>query len=311
MENTEDSWLIVVFSYNRNVYLNNCLESIRVCASEIDAIIIDDGSTDKATLDVLNKAEFKKHFACFSSENGSCNKRLGGLYKNMQFAMNYAKENEKKYVIFIQDDMQFVRPVVREDFDSIEKYFYSKNVFQVNACFMKLLSIDFYREHLLWNIEEKYYEVKVSNGYKVNFSDVGVFSVSRFFQGFNEFENSEFDNNKKAVELGVKRVTMANPFMMWLPFSKSYYRKNSPMKTKIIEFLAGCRFYSISIMSENEIRNLKIRCCRSNLPIAENFLNVTGLTKRSTWAFSAGMINLYARGGIRKKIAKLLWKSLS
>ncbi|MFT6835563.1 MAG: glycosyltransferase involved in cell wall biosynthesis [Francisellaceae bacterium] len=304
-----EAWHIFVFSYNRGVFLQNCLDSIKKCCLSIDVTVIDDNSDDHKTIEILNDVEFKYEFELIKASNEDIQeKRLGGLYGNMNTALEVAKIKSKKYVIFIQDDMQFVRQLYQSDFDIVEKIFGDfDDIQQVQSCFLKNLQVDHYKEHLT--------HIKTNNCFISDndvddlsaFSDVGIFCVPRFEQNNGVFIAGERENNKKALQCNVRLAHFERPFMMWLPYGTSYQSKKLNLKNKIIETIAQCGFYRIDIMDDATYKNM-INNKQKKLPIAEHWLKADGLSNYPTWCFSAGTINLYARGGLRRIIAKLLWK---
>ena len=304
-----NSWHIFVFSFNRGIFLKNCLDSIKQCCLNIDVTVIDDNSDDPATHKILNTVEMNYGFELIKAEKSkTIEKRLGGLYGNMNMALAISKKKDKDYMLFIQDDMQFVRKVEPEDLSIIEKVFDDfDDIQQVQSCFLKNLQIEHYKSHLS--------HIKANNCFISDndvddlsaFSDVGIFCVPRFEQKNEVFLAGERENNKKALQCNVRLAHLERPFMMWLPYGTSYQSKKLNLKHKIIETIAQCGFYPIDIMDDATYQNM-IDNEQEKLPIAEHWLKADGLSNYPTWCFSAGVINLFARGGLRRKIAKLLWK---
>jgi len=304
-----NTWHIFVFSFNRGVFLKNCLDSIKKCVANIDVTVIDDNSDDPTTNEILNSVKSYYGFNLVKANTDNLlEKRLGGLYGNMNMALDISQTKNKKYMLFIQDDMQFVRKVVSSDLNNIEKIFDDFNdIQQVQSCFLKNLQVDHYKEHLTHLKENKCYISNNSVHDLSAFSDVGVFYVPRFEHNNGVFVSGERNNNKISFQNNVKLAYLEQPFMMWLPYAKSYQGKKINLKTKITEKIAQCDFYPINIMDDSAYQKM-INNQEQKLPIAEYWLNVDKLKGYPTWSFSAGVINLYARGGFRRKIAKLLWK---
>jgi hypothetical protein len=304
-----NTWHIFVFSFNRGVFLKNCLDSIKKCGANIDVTVIDDNSDDPITNEILNSVQSNFGFEVVkANKDNLLEKRLGGLYGNMNMALDISQTKNKKYMLFIQDDMQFVRKVVSSDLNNIEKVFDDFNdIQQVQSCFLKNLQVDHYKEHLTHLKENKCYISNNSVHDLSAFSDVGVFYVPRFENNNGVFVSGERNNNKISFQNNVKLAYLEQPFMMWLPYAKSYQGKNISLKTKVIEKIAQCDFYPIEIMDDTS-HKIMIDNKEQKLPIAEYWLKVDKLKGYPTWSFSAGVINLYARGGFRRKIAKSLWK---
>ncbi|MGQ8366712.1 glycosyltransferase family A protein [Glaciecola sp. 1036] len=304
-----EQWHIFVFSYNRGIFLQNCLESLKHCADGIDVTIIDDNSDDESTKTILASIPEKFGFELVHPQRqGGKEKRLGGLYSNMNFALKIAKNNDKSFCIFIQDDMQFVRSIQQDDLLNMQNIFHSdEHIIQIQSCFMKAESFHAYEQGMVLHESLECYSWKGAPEGKWYFSDVGVFNIAAFEKHHNTFAIGENLNNEIAQANKTKLVQYRKPFMMWLPFPKSYLRKNTKWKTRIIEKIAGCGFYPIEIFDHQQEQALSNNP-KSTYPIAEHFLKVKGLEKYKIWGFSAGIINWYARGGIRRLLALLIWR---
>jgi glycosyltransferase involved in cell wall biosynthesis len=298
-------WLIYIFSYNRGEFLDNCISSIIKCCPNIEFKIIDDSSDDLPTKQILDK--FASNVIDISSFSITPQEeRLGGLYSNMNSAFEHARQHNKKFVIFIQDDMQFVRPVNESDLASVERTFnHFPECMQIQSCFLKEISKHLYMKHYHINRKQQVFERQSS---EVDyFSDVGIFDVERFFKYMGHLSVGEKNNSNIAREKKLTLMQMSKPFMMWLPYPKSYTRQNTKLKTILIEALAGCGYYPYQIMDADQNAHFLAKDI-SRLPIAERELTSPGLEKYKTWSFSAGVVNLFARGGVRRWLAKLLWK---
>ena len=117
-----DSLIVFVFSFNRGRFLLNCIKSIDSFLDGFEVVIVDDESTDKDTQNVL-AAVSKRHRVLKNDGVGEYEEKTGGLAGSMNMAMAYAAERGYEYALFIQDDMQLVRPVLNEDFSNISSYF--------------------------------------------------------------------------------------------------------------------------------------------------------------------------------------------
>lgn len=304
-----NQWHIFVFSFNRGRFLKNCLDSIKKCNLDIDVTVIDDHSDDPETHKVLNTIESDYGFELIKAEKDeTLEKRLGGLYGNMNRALAISKAREKDYMLFIQDDMQFVREISPTDLHVVEKIFDDHDdIQQVQSCFLKNLMVDRYKSLLLPLPESKCFVLDGNKSDHGAFSAVGIFYAPRFEYNNGLFVAGERNNHKITFKKGIKLAQLETPFMMWLPYSTTYFSKKLNLKHKIIETIAQCGFYPIDIMDEQTYKRM-VDNREGQLPIAEHWLKAEGLNESTTWCFSAGVINLFARGGVRKKMAELLWK---
>lgn len=304
-----NTWHIFVFSYNRGIYLQNCLDSIKKCNLTIDVTIIDDNSDDEETVNILNALNSTEGFTVVKpSVQENLEKRLGGLYGNMNLAIEIAKKEQKEHVIFIQDDMQFVRKINTDDLTKIELIFeQNQDIQQIQSCFLRRLAKARIKSHLTSVDNGSHLVWDSGSGPHSNFAAVGIYYVPRLTKIHGPFIAGERANNKVAIQNSIKLAQLYQPFMMWLPYSTSYTRKNTKYSTILIEKLANCGFYPINIMSDSTYQRM-LENKDNTLPLAEDWLEVPKLSNKIEWSFSAGVINLFARGGFRRVIAKLLWK---
>jgi glycosyltransferase involved in cell wall biosynthesis len=96
-----------VFSYQRGPYLANFLRSVEACGWSDPVTIVDDGSSDPATLRVLQSAESDGHRVIRRQHRSSG--AWGGLQASMALALELA---QGPVTLFAQDDLQLVRPLV-------------------------------------------------------------------------------------------------------------------------------------------------------------------------------------------------------
>ena len=93
--------------------------------------VVDDNSTDNGTVEFLKNLPESIKLIQHAEKDDT---RHGGLYNNMQTAVEVS--DEKDFILFIQDDMQIVRPLEEDDFEYIESYYstFPKSAFlnQVN-----------------------------------------------------------------------------------------------------------------------------------------------------------------------------------
>jgi hypothetical protein len=234
--------------------------------------------------------------------------KTGGLYNNMRFAFSDAKEKGFRYVLFLQDDMQLVRPIVEDDIVLAKKFFAAnKNSAELHTCFMKQYFSE--RDEKLTEIDDSgtaYLRPSDYPGFS-GFSAVGLFDVSRFFGLFGNLKQGEYFNNEFAQVNNIQMGISTKPFMMWLPYPISHRGKKRNIPLQMIELIGGCGFHPYKIMSDEEVTSLVNRDIK-NRPYAEKWLTVNGLENIRHWSFAGGISNLLARGGVRRLIGKILYR---
>lgn len=294
---------IYLFSYNRGKFLKNCLSSIQQCMAEYNVTIIDDNSNDLYTVQLLNDLSESLEIIHHNPEKKEY--KTGGLYGNMNFAMNHAQQIGCDYCLFIQDDMQLVRPFTQIDTKMIEKYFSTtENAIEYDINFLREERAEhFFNENYINESETAYMVKEAYQSGKSNFSATGIFHVKRFFNWFQEFEVGEGVNSNKAIELGIEKGFSTYPITCWLPYPKSYRGKQRNFMHELIELVGGAGYHPIRLMNEDEIRNFMSRP-PEDLPIMERFLRSSSAPRQDRWSTGGGEYNLVARGGL----PAMLWE---
>lgn len=260
--------IFCIFSYNRGRYLDNCVRSIELCAKYADIRIFDDDSDDPETLKYLS--EIRNRYAVVSTDKSS-DAKLGGLYNNMQHAINHC--SGESIVCFIQDDMQLVRPVDFGEIDGYKEYF-DKNPRHafLQPCFLKGSERLREMQSLQYNGTMKIYQrcgVRQSAG--TYFSAVFMASPARLLENNWRFQYSERKNDQQAKQYFDRLGYLYAPFAMWLPDVPAYRGKRKTLALRIAERRRQCDFNPYKIMSTDEVTQLKKRS-PDILPFAEDFL---------------------------------------
>jgi glycosyltransferase involved in cell wall biosynthesis len=300
---------IYVFSFNRGIFLENCLRSIENCAPSCEVVVIDDQSDDQKTKDVLD--DFSDKFQILiAGEQGEVEHKTGGLNNNMSFAISAARGKNIRYELFLPDDMQLVRPLLDDDIANAEIFFASNNnSAELHTCFMKRLYAN--KEECFTGIDDSGKAYLRSSDYQGNsgFSDVGLFDVVRFFELFTSLKltQGEYFNNQYAQKNNIQMGITIYPFMMWLPYPISYRGKKRSVPLRVLELFGGCGYYPYSVMSSSKVNSLISRDIEKR-PYAEEWLSAQGLKHARLWSFTGGVPNLMARGGARAWLGGLLYK---
>lgn len=279
---------IYIFSYNRGQFLENIIESCKSYAPLATLTVVDDNSSDPATVEFLKKLPEQVNLIQPNKAEGT---RHGGLYNNMQTALNSA---DSEWVLFIQDDMQLVRPLDESDYQYIEDFFnrFSSQAF-LSPVFLKgqrhrrdkritRINVDFpsyYRE---------YPEKKHSTG--LTYADVVIAHRKRLLEQDWNFSASERDNAKKAKESFGAMGFMAHPFVMYLPQVPVYRGKVKTLAVKIAEKLAGSEPKIFIDRDKPFWEQFKSRDL-TKLPVAEEYLQCCDSRVKKPYQYSA--VNAY------------------
>lgn len=296
---------IYIFSFNRGVFLENCLKSVEYCADGFDTTIIDDQSYDLFTRDVLQKNKNKFEIITVGTSD-IVEHKTGGLYNNMRYAFSDAQQRGKKYVLFLQDDMQLVRPITDEDIVAACRFFeVNENSAELHTCFMKRYFASIDEEYtVLDSSRVAYLRPSHYPGFS-GFSAVGFFDIARFVKLYGELRQGEYMNNEYAQSKNLQMGISIRPFMMWLPYPISHRGKKRNIPLQIVESIGGCGYFPYDMMKEQDIQRLLSRDPEIK-PYAEDWLKADSLNSVKVWSFAGGLSNLYARGGIRYRLGKIL-----
>ncbi|MCF7728058.1 glycosyltransferase family 2 protein [Sulfitobacter sp. M22] len=297
------SLAIFVFSFNRANFLENCINSIEACIPEhVPVIILDDNSTDPETVEYLGELSFR-YQVLFHDKADAVEMKTGGLYGAMNKAMTIAQHEEFDLVIFIQDDMQFVRRLEINELSRYEKYFEEvPNSIQLSTSFVRELSADsFLQDHATMPDSGAYIRHLHKISGKANFSATGVFSVERFYKLFKKFEVGEGVNSQKARQLGLVNGRAIYPSVCWLPYPISYRGKKRMLKHRFFERFGRSGFYPINLMTDAESKRFLERNPKI-VPVMERFLVAPSAPRQDIWSTGGGEYNFVCYGGFFARI---------
>ena len=273
-----------IFSFNRGLHLQNCVESVEHCTPDSTIVIYDDNSDDPETQRILEglgqRHEIRQpgHIQNLSIH--------GGLYNNMQHALD-STEAEGEIICFLQDDTQMVRPVTSDDIEFIENFFASNTdagfiapVFQKGHTRQKTL--DRFRYSSEHGVYFCHHESKKDVA-GMHYSDISITLSGRLKAVEWGFHSDEFDNEQQARRHFMKMGYLYAPFVMWLPNAPAYRNKGKTLAFQIAERRNKAGVYPYKIMSEERIFTLLTRA-PEQLPIAEHYLDLESPLKKP-WIF--------------------------
>ncbi len=298
---------IYIFSFNRGRFLENCLKSVEACASDMPVTVIDDQSDDMQTRAVLDQYRDRLRVV-IAGDAEITEHKTGGLYNNMRFAFEDALGSGRRFALFLQDDMQLVRPILPEDIAGAKTFFDANpNAAELHTCFMKR----FYkhRDDTLTELDasgEAYLRPSDYPGFS-GFSAVGLFDIERFRALFGDLKQGEYANNELAQKNHIQMGISARPFMMWLPYPISHRGKQRNLPLQLVEFVGGCGYYPLELMTDRKARAMLERDRRQR-PYAEDWLECEKLKNTPVWSFAGGLSNLHSRGGLRAWLGRILQK---
>lgn len=264
---------IFIFSYNRGELLKNCVESAIYCFGKKAQInIYDDNSNDLATMQILN------HFGERGLNILSPPKKIedtqmrprGSLYGNMRDAIkNYIDPVRFQYVIFAQDDMQFVRRIEGEDmayFDEVFCY-YPQMVF-IYPVFYRGNSDDKLKQLITVDEVNIYFRKEETN--YTGFSAVFLAETNRLLKCGWEMPENEVSASKLAAKHNGPMGVHPFPFLAYMPAPKSYRNKRDTLAHGYWDkVMNGC--FPINYLDAESVKKMKNQYPH-NFPVARDFL---------------------------------------
>lgn len=275
---------VYVFSFNRGPFLRHCIESVREHAPDLPLTVVDDSSTDQETREVLaSLPEMVRVLRPDSTGEG----RHGGLYANMQLALEDCREN---HLLFLQDDMQLVRALRPEDLDYFDAFFahYPKAAF-LNPVFLKGQRVR--RDRRITRLAGEFpvyfrnYPQK-SHPRGLSYSDAVVADVGRLRRAGWQFSSSEVENAWQAQQLFGAMGFMAHPFVMFLPQVPVYRGRRTTWAVAFAERLGGVDPKGFETLRGLELETFLQRDL-AELPVAERYLRCTDPSVPLPFQYSA------------------------
>ena len=267
---------VAVFSYNRGNYLSHCLDSIARNMPGAVVRVYDDRSDDPATCATL------RDLAVPVVQPDAIEKaQHGGLYANMQRALDQV---ETPYLLFLQDDMQVVRPVDADDLAVIAAIFLA----DADCAFLSPL---FMKAANARKLRAQYEAVAAPRCYRVAarieraqmryaFADVCVMDVARVRAAGFRILPGEGLNEVQAKEKFSQMPLMADPFAFYCPEVPTFRNRKRPLSGR----LARSRGLGFHDLTAQETAALRQRA-PDRWPFAEDFLTAVEPKVRRPFVF--------------------------
>lgn len=293
-----------VFSYNRGAFLRHCVDSLRRHAAPLPVTVVDDGSDDPETQAVLRSLpDGVRRLDAGAGAGGA--QRHGGLYANMQRALD---DCSAEHLLFLQDDMQLVRPLRGADLDYIRAFFahYPRAAF-LNPVFLKGQRAR--RDRRVTRLQPDfpaYFRVDPANkarGYA--YADVVIAHVGRLRAAGWRFVPGEVANAEQAARAFGPMGFMAHPFVMFLPEVPVYRGQRMTWAVARAQRLGGAQPKGYAALDEAELAAFLARDL-SVLPVAEHFLRCSDPRVRRPFQYSA--VNAYPALRVLHKLQQW-WRS--
>jgi hypothetical protein len=265
-----------VFSYNRGRYLQNLLRSAKECGWPGRLTIIDDRSEDPVTCRVLATAQERFGAEVIVPENKNGGK-YGGFWANMELAFSQLAAD--RFVMFLQDDLQFVRPVTQSDVDRV-------TTLAADSRLSPFVYPSFW-----WGARGKQEVYRTSCSYspefdtyhwseaaaQPGFSDVAIFDRQRLVEAGWRAGRSETESNADAHERFGVMTLDPSPFVAFVPFAPRF--RGGQAWSRRLDLRRSSTPAAFRIMNAQENAAF-VRRDRDSLPIAADHLTISGFMRR-------------------------------
>ncbi len=279
--NKNNKIVFCVFSFNRGHFLTNCIQSIEKNAPSSRIIIFDDDSNDPQTIDVLN--ELKERHDVYQPGHSSSH-HLGGLYGNMQSALDVCKK--EKLVCFLQDDTQIVRELSDEDIKKIEDTFLSlPDLGFISPCFIRGINRSRGIKYQYDQANHIYFRTPDKRSAGRYFSALLIMKPDRLLATKWTFLSSEPDNSRQAQQFFRPMAYLFSPFAMWLPEVPAYRGKKKTLGLKLAEKKRGCGYFPFKQLTAQQILAINKRSPEM-IPYAEDYLDCEPKCPPKPWAYN-------------------------
>lgn len=297
---------VFIFSFNRARFLSNCIQSLQKHWPAVMITVVDDRSDDKDTQTLLRDLP-KENVQVIIAPEKSADNRHGGLYNNMQLALDTAAQRGSEQVLFLQDDMQVVRDIEKADTDYIQAFFteYQGSAF-LQPLFLK--GARKRRDEAITYLDKKfptYFRKKRKNKSPrgIAYADCFIGHVPRLQQANWQFQGSEVSNAYQAESLFDNMGFMLHPIAMYLPEVPVYRGKKKTLGVRLAEARGGEEPNAYLPLNQEQLERLQQRNLNQQLPVAEDFLQTTRKAKKP---FRYSQINTFPMLRVLHKIEQIL-----
>lgn len=267
----------LVFSFNRGDFLKNCVNSIRACIPFARISVWDDNSTDPMTRQILQNldAAVEVH----SSPDTEARGMHGGLYGNMQLAMQAADSDE--LICAIQDDMQVVRPVSEVEFYNWEEQLCAAG----HHGFIHPVFLKNDKDRVLPGDTDEWFCLdRTQHSAGSHYSDIFMIRRNLLQQVDWTFHNKEADNEQQARQHFKPMAYLKDPFIAWLPAVPAWRGKRQTWALRFAEKTRRCGLYPFNIMTEEQSMAFRQRASTCP-PYAEAYLQLQNDTLTKPWFY--------------------------
>ncbi|TSC59247.1 MAG: hypothetical protein Greene041619_83 [Candidatus Peregrinibacteria bacterium Greene0416_19] len=265
--------LTAIFGYNRYFLLRNAVESFFAFGPQGDLLLVDDGSDDRRIVEYLASIEERPGVTVMRTDRTGSGYH-GGLYANMNRAIDHAVAGGYSHVFFAQDDVQFLwrdpRFLERAEtvFEAYPKvsivvpfFFRAINIHRVRARYVPEQSVGVWRDP------------------NYGIIDQGVMRVSLIREKGWRFRESENANSAAWKEWGYCLAFLRDPTVGFVPWPQAWRGKQLQGRERKPK-----REFFLKPLSQEQIEKLQ-SLPLSEFPLHEDFCLPWGWWCRTPYWF--------------------------
>ncbi|MDX2227612.1 MAG: glycosyltransferase family A protein [Verrucomicrobiae bacterium] len=280
--------LTAIFSYNRFELLGNCTDSWWEMGPGGDLLIIDDGSNDPRMGGLLEREE-RRGARVIRVPRGPTLFH-GGLYTNMSLALEQAIVGGYDYIYFLQDDVQFMHPVMSRMGEYAQLFEAHPGVGMIGFMFYKGIMRRTIKPRLEWEPALHAWHCR-----PYGIADIGLARVGTFREAGFRFLDSEGANSAFWLDRGYKYYIHSLPHLAFVPwpmtiaFDRSYGQERKRRRP-----------YFLKPLDQDQITRLEKTASRQALAFHEDFCSPWGWTCLKPYWFT-GLNREYLRLVIKSR----------
>lgn len=200
---------MVVMTYERADLLLNLVASIKQFLPGCSLRVMDDGSSSDAQRRLLARlaGECEVIVRQRSLAGG-----LGGLYESMNDAVVQARNEGREWVLFLQDDLQVVRPAWASVRSLIASATNHSDIVMAGVAFDK------------WMYPSSRTRCPNCSGsfHRMALFDIGLVNLGRLVEHGLRFGPDEIQANAEAAAVGLRSFVDHSPFVAFVPWPPTY-----------------------------------------------------------------------------------------
>lgn len=268
---------VIIFSFNRGIYLQNLVMSVLRHLPPCKITIVDDQSDDVTTRKILDSLVGNGIRLTIPDGNSIAHPaKMGGLYRNMNLVLEELATTSR-FGLLLQDDMQVVRPV-----SELEMFEMAGEMNKIDSPFLNLNFLKSAVRASETTLEESSYSQALGHW---AFTATSLTDFEKLAHIGWEYQPTEALNSDRAMSLFGPIRVWKNPFVSFLPWPQSYRARKKTLPQAIWE-KHNTGFFPYKSMSTEETKFFCSRNAAEVLPVASLFLETVAEGVKKPWRFN-------------------------